>query len=129
MYTFLGHFFPEEGNEFFEKVRAWNERQDAEQVVQDDNEQAESEKMLYVHPEDKWQHMPLDETAYRFWCQGIQSTQNLLRIRKLWDYHLVQDDEDAAAPYTLSSRLEKVPPTWVTPSPPANWIWATYLTH
>ncbi|KAL1930271.1 hypothetical protein VTP01DRAFT_1425 [Rhizomucor pusillus] len=120
-----GHFFPEEGNEFFEKVKAWHEKPSAEQTLQeDDNEQSDSDRTLYVHPEDKWQRLPLDESAYGYWCQGIQSAQNLLRIRKQWDYYIVDNNENNNTRFSL---LGKVPPTWVTPSPPANWVWATYL--
>lgn len=121
----LGHFSPEEGNEFFEKVKAWHEKPSAEQTLQeDDNEQSDSDRTLYVHPEDKWQRLPLDESAYGYWCQGIQSAQNLLRIRKQWDYYIVDNNENNNTRFSL---LGKVPPTWVTPSPPANWVWATYL--
>lgn len=76
--------------------------------------------MVYIHPEDKWETRSLDHSAYKYWMQGLQNTENLLRIRKQWDYYLVDDQDPNGT---------KVPPTWVSPAPPSNWIWATYLVH
>lgn len=108
-----GHFFADDGNEFFNKVKEWHEQQ----------EKGEPErKELIIDEQDHWKHMELDKTAYEYWCQANQSTSALLRIRKEWDQYIWKNHErDDSDP------VGKIPPTFVKPSPPANWVWATYL--
>ncbi|KAI9280610.1 hypothetical protein BC943DRAFT_340121 [Umbelopsis sp. AD052] len=112
-----GHFFPEEGNEFFERIRQLNEQVPSSPST--DNEPIEQEVIsVPVHKDDKWLHVPLDMNSYNYWCQGNRSLDALKRVRNQWDYYLS----------TNSSELgSKVPPTWVNPSPPSNWVWATVL--
>ncbi|KAI8978021.1 hypothetical protein BDB01DRAFT_800428 [Pilobolus umbonatus] len=108
-----GHFFPDEGNAFYEKVKEWNEQNQKPVEVEDVNKKV-------IDEQDVWNNKPLDENAYLYWCEANQSTTSLLRIRKQWDYYLSQNKES-------ESIHMKVPPIWVLPSPPANWVWATCL--
>ncbi|KAI8145037.1 hypothetical protein BJV82DRAFT_577297 [Fennellomyces sp. T-0311] len=114
-----GHFFPEEGNEFFEKIKAWNaEHEEGEQILERDRSK---DTPLFVHPDDHWEQEPLDTTAYGHWSQGFQEIDSLRRVRNQWDYYLDDGPNESIE--------AKVPPTWVPPAPPSNWIWATCLTH
>jgi hypothetical protein len=84
-----------------------------------ENEPIEQEKNdVPVHEDDKWLHVPLDMHSYSYWCQGNSSLDALKRVRNQWDYYLSTTSNDTG---------RKVPPTWVNPSPPSNWVWATVL--
>ncbi|KAI8988226.1 hypothetical protein BDF20DRAFT_910748 [Mycotypha africana] len=134
-----GHFFADEGSQFYNQVKEWHEREKAEQqhrqthqtCVEDERErntdvnvQEKTEKKLYIHPEDKWNSMPIDENAYKYWCEAEQSLSSLIVTRKMWDQYILSDIGEANV---YEDRLRKVPPTFVNPSAPANWIWASYL--
>ncbi|KAI7862278.1 hypothetical protein BDF14DRAFT_116448 [Spinellus fusiger] len=110
-----GHFFPEEGNEFFNKIKAWNEAEEE----RDSTEQGVSlkEGQMKIHPQDQWQTQDLDLTAYRYWSHAYQSTDGLRHVRRLWDQWTTEN----------AGREAKVPPFWIEPSPPANWVWASCL--
>ncbi|KAI8374684.1 uncharacterized protein BYT42DRAFT_577271 [Radiomyces spectabilis] len=121
-----GRFFADQGNAFFNKVKAWHdaEAQKTEEEkpwVDDDH----STSPLTIDPLDHWTDAPLDESAYRYWRQAFQHPDSLRRVRKHWDQYLIHDDHQD--PNSISSLEQKIPPTWVTPSPPANWIWASCL--
>ncbi|KAI8581324.1 hypothetical protein K450DRAFT_232509 [Umbelopsis ramanniana AG] len=112
-----GHFFPEEGNEFFERIRQLNEQVPSSPSTE--NEPIEQEVIsVPVHEDDKWLHVPLDMNSYSYWCQGNRSLDALQRVRNQWDYYLSTNSSEIGS---------KVPPTWVNPSPPSNWVWATVL--
>lgn len=106
-----GHFFPEEGDAFYEQVKELNEKKS---TGEEEKEQEEEQEVgLIIDPKDKWNSYDVDEKAYRFWtCQTVDS---LLKVRRMWDQYIIDQDGD------------KVPPTFVSPSAPANYIWASYL--
>ncbi|ORZ01732.1 hypothetical protein BCR43DRAFT_503225 [Syncephalastrum racemosum] len=108
-----GHFFPEEGNTFFNQVKASVAQAD-QQGEQQEVGTDETAPPAYVHPEDRWQSMDLDKVAYAHWAQGYQDAESLKRIRTQWDCFLSQDGT-------------RIPPTWVPPAPPANAAWAAYI--
>lgn len=110
-----GHFFPETGDDFYAKIQEQEERQSPND--QESCHEEEEEKQLYIHPDDQWHNTGLDHKAYAYWCQGDQDVDTLRRIRNQWDGYLVEQ-EDAGT---------KIPPTWVKPAPPSNWVWATSL--
>ncbi|KAI9493109.1 hypothetical protein BDB00DRAFT_824435 [Zychaea mexicana] len=112
-----GHFFPEDGNKFFERIKILNDEQSSQELPEE--EDRPEEKALYVHPDDSWTKSDLDSRVYKYWGQAYQTTNDLRRIRNQWDYFLYEGSS--------SSIESKVPPTWVPPAPPSNWIWATYL--
>ncbi|CAG8537798.1 15361_t:CDS:2 [Funneliformis caledonium] len=78
-----GHFFPEEDDEFFNRIASLNDAMKVEEAPEFD----------------------LD---------------NLVSIRRQWDAYI---DE------TGSVGSSCIPPTFVNPSPPANYIWASCLMH
>ncbi|KAG1462720.1 hypothetical protein G6F46_004003 [Rhizopus delemar] len=123
-----GHFFADDGNDFFNKVKEWNEQQQQQQQQEREKEEEEGKKEieqvkeLVVDKQDKWKDMEIEKTPYAYWCESNQSIDALLRIRRLWDQYIINDDViDERDP------RGKIPPTFVTPSPPANWVWATCL--
>ncbi|KAG0168050.1 hypothetical protein DFQ28_010596 [Apophysomyces sp. BC1034] len=109
-----GHFFPEEGNEFFDKIKAWHEQEEKQEEGKKKPDETWS-----IHSDDHWQHMPLDKKAYRFWTSG--NLERLRRTRQDWDQYLVH--QDVVGPEA------KIPPKFVEPVPPANWVWATHLEY
>ncbi|KAI9025163.1 hypothetical protein CLU79DRAFT_717862 [Phycomyces nitens] len=111
-----GHFFPEEGNDFFNKVKAWHVA--TEEKDSTEQEEPSKETPLQIHPDDHWNDLELDTMAYSYWAQGLQNTETLRRIRKLWDHNIHEEE---------TAREAKIPPYWVEPSPPANWVWASCL--
>ncbi|KAL0143970.1 hypothetical protein V8B55DRAFT_1291525, partial [Mucor lusitanicus] len=128
-----GHFFADEGDAFFNKVKEWHQRnetanvptQDEQQSPPPQQQQQQEKKQLVIHPEDTWHHMGIDKVAYNYWCGSGQSLETLLNTRRLWDqYILLNNSDDDLNPH---ANLHKVPPTFVTPAPPANAIWASYL--
>lgn len=77
-----------------------------------------STDVVTIHEDDKWIHQDLDTNSYNYWCQASSSLDSLKRIRRQWDYYVSNSSGDID---------EKLPPTWVQPSPPSNWVWATVL--
>lgn len=118
-----GHFFAEDGNQFYEQVQKLNATNEIklEQIVHEPSSTnlAKAEKLV-VHSEDKWRKIAIDKTAYSYWCQSDQSLDALLKNRRMWDQYILHDSPD-------NDLIHKVPPTFVDPAPPANWIWASYL--
>lgn len=115
-----GHFFAEDGNQFFNKVKAWHESSATHEDEQDIVVAEPSKKELTIHKEDTWQHTEIDKVAYKYWCEADQSLDALLKVRRLWDQYILLGEQ-------AENRLQKVPPTFVMPGPPANSIWASYL--
>ena len=109
-----GHFFPETGDDFYAKIQEQEERHSSKDGIYE-----EEEKQLYINPDDYWHNTSLDHKAYSYWCQGEQDVDTLRRIRNQWDGYLVEDESTGT----------KIPPVWVEPAPPSNWIWATSLDH
>ncbi|KAG2210320.1 hypothetical protein INT47_003305 [Mucor saturninus] len=111
-----GHFFADDGNQFFNKVKAWHEAN----AVKEEYETVERKpiKKLHVDKADTWNRMRIDKPAYAYWCASDQSLDALLSNRRLWDQYIRDVDDHVD---------HKVPPTFVTPTPPANGIWASYL--
>lgn len=112
----IGHFFPEEGNEFYEQIRKLNQRD--QEIIAKEEPAQEEVKALEPHEDDKWLHNDLDIDTYRYWCQANSSLESLKKVRRQWDYYLTD---------TNKSNDMKVPLTMVQPAPPSNWIWATVL--
>ncbi|CEP09223.1 hypothetical protein [Parasitella parasitica] len=120
-----GHFFADDGNEFFNKVKESLQVSDPTELdtLQQQNQQQQqqaAEKKLSIHPQDTWHDMAIDKTAYGYWCGADQSLDALLKTRRLWDQYILLDKQD-------NDTFHKVPPTFVAPAPPANAIWASYL--
>ncbi|KAG1448515.1 hypothetical protein G6F56_008920 [Rhizopus delemar] len=114
-----GHFFAEDGNDFFNKIKEWHEQQ---QQQQEEKDMVGPAKELVVDKQDAWKDEgEIDQNAYKFWCESNQSLDALLRIRKHWDKYIMKNEMDER------DSTGKIPPTFVTPSPPANWIWASCL--
>lgn len=120
-----GHFFADDGNQFFDRVKQWhdeNQEQQGQQHGEEGNDyeliklQRQSKKLI-IHKQDVWQHIPIDKQAYQYWCESDQSLEALLKNRRMWDQYITEEDD----------LIHKVPPVFVTPAPPANWIWASYL--
>lgn len=119
-----GHFFAEDGNQFFNQVEEWHKSNQVKQQ-KDKNEEYESinikpSKKLTINKEDTWKHMSIDKKAYSYWCASDQSLEVLLKNRRMWDQYILFDSID-------NDIIHKVPPTFVIPAPPANSIWASYL--
>lgn len=112
-----GHFFADDGNQFFNKVRAWHEADASKEEYEVITEQ-KVHKKLWIDEADVWKDGQIDKSAYAYWCASDQSLDALLNNRRLWDQYIRDGDHDI---------LHKVPPTFVTPAPPANGIWASYL--
>jgi hypothetical protein len=122
-----GHFFADEGDAFFNKVKEWHQRNETAETPTQDEQQAQQQekKQLVIHCEDTWHHMGIDKIAYNYWCGSDQSLETLLNTRRMWDqYILLDNDKSDTNPH---DNLNKVPPTFVAPAPPANAIWASYL--
>ncbi|KAF0511888.1 u11/u12 small nuclear ribonucleoprotein 59 kda protein [Gigaspora margarita] len=116
-----GHFFPEEDDEFFNKVASLNDVMKIEEarLDQERNAAAEhkrNEAMDVVMKEREKERDPV----YEYWHQAEFDIDNLISIRRQWDAFLV-------APSTTGSSC--IPPSFVDPSPPANYVWASCLTH
>ncbi|RIB07804.1 hypothetical protein C2G38_397612 [Gigaspora rosea] len=116
-----GHFFPEEDDEFFNKVASLNDVMKIEEarLDQERNAAAEhkrNEAMDVVMKEREKERDPV----YEYWHQAEFDIDNLILIRRQWDAFLV-------APSTTGSSC--IPPSFVDPSPPANYVWASCLTH
>ena len=86
----------------------------------DDNVHTQERKNLMIDKKDKWNTMAIDEKAYGYWTSSEQSLKELVRNRTRWDQYILYDSPD-------TSLIHKVPPTFVSPAPPANSIWASYL--
>ncbi|SAM03352.1 hypothetical protein [Absidia glauca] len=109
-----GHFFPESGDDFYNKVKAAALTKDNDK---DDNE----DTPIQPHADDKWpDDQPLDTNAYNFWLQGWTSVDRLVRIRQEWDQYVISPQ---GQPSSMASRI---PPTMVAPPPPSSQIWASY---
>ncbi|CAO3608135.1 unnamed protein product [Mucor hiemalis] len=115
-----GHFFAEDGNQFFNQVQRSHESNEIEQEQKDISVNLIKPEKLVLHSEDTWRNIPIDKKAYSYWCQSDQSLEALLLNRRLWDQYIIHDSRN-------NDLIHKVPPTFVDPAPPANWIWASYL--
>lgn len=113
-----GHFFADDGNQFFNKVKEWHEANQSKDEYEVIKEQKPSKK-LSIDKQDVWKQMHIDKPAYTYWCASDQSLDALLNNRRLWDQYILHDSNNDI--------IHKVPPTFVTPAPPANGIWASYL--
>ncbi|KAJ2961688.1 hypothetical protein NQZ79_g3049 [Umbelopsis isabellina] len=111
-----GHFFPEEGNEFYEQIRKLNQKD--QEIIKQDEPAEEEVETVEPHEDDKWLHNDLDFDTYKYWCQANSSLESLRKVRRQWDYYLTD---------TNKNNDMMVPLTMVQPSPPSNWIWATVL--
>ncbi|KAL9546255.1 hypothetical protein PS6_007756 [Mucor atramentarius] len=59
-----GHFFADDGNAFFNKVKAWHQHNEGiEKPLQNEQQPQEEKKPLVIHPQDTWHHMAIDKTA------------------------------------------------------------------
>ncbi|CAG8703907.1 12130_t:CDS:2, partial [Acaulospora morrowiae] len=116
-----GHFFPEEDDEFFNKIASLNDAMKIEEERLDQERNAAAE-----HKRNEAMDAGMKERArerdpiYEYWHQAEFDIDNLVLIRKRWDSYLV-------APGTAAASC--IPSTLVEPSPPANHIWASCLTH
>ncbi|CAG8456135.1 7095_t:CDS:2 [Ambispora gerdemannii] len=116
-----GHFFPEEDNEFFNKVASLNDAMkiEEERLEKERNaaaEQKRDEAMDAGMKERERERDPL----YEYWHQAEFDLDNLVSIRRQWDAYIVPAGTQGAS---------RIPPRFVTPTPPANYIWASCLTH
>ncbi|CAG8561519.1 7559_t:CDS:2 [Paraglomus brasilianum] len=116
-----GHFFPEEDNEFFSRVASLSnamkieqERLDKEhlQAVQNKREEGIEEGMKKQERE--------RDLCYEYWHQAEMEIDCLVAVRRQWDAYLVPPSAPGAS---------RIPPTFVMPAPPANYIWASCLQH
>ncbi|CAG8784855.1 5357_t:CDS:2, partial [Racocetra persica] len=116
-----GHFFPEEDDEFFNKVASLNDVMKIEEARLDQERNAAAE-----HKRNEAMDVGMKERekerdpVYEYWHQAEFDIDNLISIRRQWDAFLV-------APGTIGSSC--VPPSFINPSPPANYVWASCLTH
>ena len=116
-----GHFVAEVGNEFYDKIKAWNDaRESAEDQASHHGQQSDADTLV-VNPQDRWESTELDTDAYRYWCQGMQTTDALRRVRRQWDRFIAKEEDDSVG------IQGKVPPFFVDPAPPADSFWALYL--
>ncbi|CAO3626331.1 unnamed protein product [Cunninghamella blakesleeana] len=135
-----GHFFPEDDNEFFNKIKTSIKEEEMKmndyndnnkQTKQNDNSQSENDEPFYkINDDDQWQQQPLDQCAYQYWSQGWQSTTALKNIRKQWDLYLINNDDVSRATtpiININENVFKIPPGWVSPPLPSHPIWESYL--
>lgn len=141
-----GHFFPEEDDEFFNKIAKQAqkaERKERKQAKQqsggkDDVEMVVNEKVddkrevnveksnpettptpKQVTPENESKEDEVDNVINRdFWFQAEKSLDNLVRVRHQWDVFIAPNNAPGSS---------QVPPYFVEPSPPSNEEWAKYL--
>ncbi|CAG8590080.1 10028_t:CDS:2, partial [Scutellospora calospora] len=116
-----GHFFPEEDDEFFNKVASLNDVMKIEEARLDEERNAAAE-----HKRNEAMDVGMKERekerdpVYEYWHQAEFDIDDLISIRCQWDAFLV-------APSTTGASC--IPPYFIDPSPPANYVWATCLTH
>ncbi|KAG9296884.1 hypothetical protein G9A89_006839 [Geosiphon pyriformis] len=114
-----GHFFPEEDDEFFNKVASLNDVMKIEEERLEKERDAaaklkRNEAMDAGMKERDRERDPL----FEYWHQAEFHLDNLVSIRRQWDAYIVP-------PGTQGST--RIPPGFVIPSPPANYIWASCL--
>ncbi|CAG8444201.1 9164_t:CDS:2 [Diversispora eburnea] len=116
-----GHFFPEEDDEFFNKIASLNDAMkiEEERLDQERNAAAEQKRNEAMHAGMKERERERDPT-YEYWHQAEFDIDNLVSIRRQWDAYLIAPGKPASS---------CIPPMFVTPSPPANYIWASCLIH
>ncbi|CAO3596513.1 unnamed protein product [Absidia cylindrospora] len=127
-----GHFFPETGDAFYNRIKSevaaatTTENSANDNSDNDDKDKFQHhQKTIQPHVQDKWNGQSLDMDAYGYWLQGWENVDKLRRIREQWDAYLISDGR------TSSSRgltaASKIPPTMVSPSPPSSHLWNRYL--
>ncbi|RIA89172.1 hypothetical protein C1645_825195 [Glomus cerebriforme] len=116
-----GHFFPEEDDEFFNKIASLNDAMKVEEarLDQERNAAAEHKRNEAMDAGMKERERERDP-VYEYWHQAEFDLDNLVLIRRQWDAYINE---------TGSTGSSCIPPTFVDPSPPANYIWASCLTH
>ncbi|CAG8519961.1 4260_t:CDS:2 [Ambispora leptoticha] len=116
-----GHFFPEEDNEFFNKVASLNDAMkiEEERLERERNAAAEQKRKEAMDAGMKERERERDP-LYEYWHQAEFDLDNLVSIRRQWDAYIVPPGTQGAS---------RIPPRFVTPAPPANYIWASCLTH
>lgn len=121
-----GHFFPETGDAFYNKIKSAVSSIPTEHDSDDDGDkqQDDHQKTIQPHAQDQWNDQPLDMDAYNYWLQGWGSVEELRRIRQQWDEYLVDDGTPSSVGLTCAS---KIPPSMVSSSPPSSHLWARYL--
>ncbi|KAI8098538.1 uncharacterized protein BX664DRAFT_381242 [Halteromyces radiatus] len=121
-----GHFFPETGDTFYNTIKAAAEEEEEKEKEEQDwiEHNMNEQQTIKPHPEDTWKDQPLDMDAYNYWLQGWQDVEKLRYIRQQWDQYVVSEVDDGSLG---SNNGLKIPPSMVSPSPPSNAIWASYL--
>ncbi|CAI2175179.1 10401_t:CDS:2 [Funneliformis geosporum] len=116
-----GHFFPEEDDEFFNRISTLNDAMKVEEarLNQERDAAAEHKRNEAMDAGMKERERERDP-VYEYWHQAEFDLDNLVSIRRQWDAYI---DE------TGSVGSSCIPPTFVNPSPPANYIWASCLMH
>jgi hypothetical protein len=123
-----GHFFADDGDQFFNKISEL----ESVPITEDSTETQEPEPAegklhegeMKQHEEDSWNDLELDMEAYGYWCKADRSLDALLTTRRLWDQYIITGSDENS---TNNDTLHKVPPMFVIPPPPANGVWASYL--
>ncbi|GBB85043.1 hypothetical protein RclHR1_11610003 [Rhizophagus clarus] len=113
-----GHFFPEEDDEFFNKIASLNDVMKVEEarLDQERNAAAEHKRNEAMNAGMKERERERDP-VYEYWHQAEFDLDNLVLIRRQWDAYINETGSSC------------IPLTFVDPSPPANYIWASCLTH
>ncbi|CAG8794998.1 4786_t:CDS:2, partial [Racocetra fulgida] len=112
-FSLIGHFFPEEDDEFFNKIASLNDVMKIEEARLDQERNAAAE-----HKRNEAMDVGMKERekerdpVYEYWHQAEFDIDTLISIRRQWDAFLV-------APGTIGSSC--VPPSFIDPSPPANY--------
>ncbi|KAI8055200.1 hypothetical protein BDF22DRAFT_675852 [Syncephalis plumigaleata] len=108
-----GHVFPEDDEAFYKQVQAMDaitlatlpKNEETTPILSVDASKPEKKPDIYQD----------------FYSQASQDLASLVAIRRGWDQYIVEPTG------TNSTRASRVPPFWVTPSPPTNRKWAACL--
>ncbi|CAJ0828435.1 11151_t:CDS:2 [Entrophospora sp. SA101] len=116
-----GHFFPEEDDEFFNRIASLNDVMNEEEARLDQERDAAAEHKRNETIDAGMKERERErDPVYEYWHQAEIDLDSLVSIRYKWDAYIVPPGTNGAS---------CIPPTFVQPSPPANYIWASCLTH
>jgi len=145
-----GHFFPEEDDEFFNRIASLNDAMKEEEARLDQERDAAAEHKRNETIDAGMKKREYERNSvYEYWHQAEIDLDSLISIRYTYIYTHIFTYITYTHTYTLlthnhitfrykwdayivpsgTNGASCIPPTFVRPSPPANYIWASCLTH